>query len=126
MDFDVGVPIWRQLLDRFQRRIAAGQWPPGTQMPSVRDLATEHGVNPNTVQKALAELERAGIAETRRGMGRYVTDNAQTIRELGRALASDSARVFIVDMQTLGIDLSEAEEILRTQWKEGKKDGTAS
>lgn len=126
MDFDVGVPIWRQLLDRFQRLIAAGQWPPGTQMPSVRDLATEHGVNPNTVQKALAELERAGIAETRRGMGRYVTDNAQTIRELGRALASDSARVFIADMQTLGIDLSEAEEILRTQWKEGKNDGTAS
>lgn len=125
MNFDVGTPIWRQLFDEFSRLIAAGQWPPGSQIPSVRELAAAHGVNPNTVQKALVELERVGVAETRRGLGRYVTDNAAAIRSLGRRLACEAARIFVADMKTLAVDLPEAEALVKTQWK-GDKDANAS
>lgn len=125
MNFDVGTPIWRQLFDKFSRLIASGQWPPGEQIPSVRELATTHGVNPNTVQKALAELERVGVAETRRGMGRYVTDDTQPIRQLGQSLAREAARVFVADMKTLAIDLAQGEALVKTQWK-GDKDDNAS
>ena len=59
MDLDDSRPIWIQLVDDFRMRIVTGIWPAGTRIPSVRDLATQAGVNPNTVQRALAELDRS-------------------------------------------------------------------
>lgn len=118
MDFDQGTPIWRQLLDSFQRRIVAGTWPAGEQIPSVRELAADFGVNPNTVQKALAELERDGLAETRRGLGRYVTENTKMVRNLGTGLARSAAKDFIHTMKTLGFSQTEATELLQDNWKE--------
>mgnify|MGYP001578707251 CR=1 FL=1 len=66
MEFDPGQPIWLQLVREFTRRIATGAWPAGERVPSVRDLASELGVNPNTVQRALAELERTRLAVAER------------------------------------------------------------
>lgn len=117
MDFDTGTPIWRQLLDDFSRRITSGAWARGSQIPSVRDLSAEYGVNPNTMQKALTELERTGLVASRRGLGRFVTEDAGTVRELGKDLAKTSAHNFITDMKTLGLSLSEAQDLLNSQWK---------
>ena len=119
MEFDQGAPIWRQLLDGFQRRIVAGVWAPGSQVPSVRDLAAEFAVNPNTVQKALAELERAGLAETQRGLGRFVTEDKDVIRRLGEELAEAATKEFVRTMKTLGIDQAQAGDLLKRNWKEG-------
>ena len=74
MEFDATRPIWLQLVAEFSRRIAVGLWPPGHRIPGVRDLAAELNVNPNTVQRSLAELERQSLCYTDRTAGRYVTD----------------------------------------------------
>ena len=74
MDFDASRPIWLQLREEFTRRIVIGRWAPGKQIPGVRELAVELGVNPNTVQRTLAELERDGLCRSERAVGRFVTD----------------------------------------------------
>ena len=70
MDFDASRPIWLQLREEFTRRIVIGRWPPGKQIPGVRELAVELGVNPNTVQRTLAELERDGLCRSERAVWR--------------------------------------------------------
>ena len=69
MDFDASRPIWLQLREEFTRRIVIGRWAPGKQIPGVRELAVELGVNPNTVQRTLAELERDGLCRSERAVG---------------------------------------------------------
>ena len=71
MDFDASRPIWLQLREEFTRRIVIGRWAPGKQIPGVRELAVELGVNPNTVQRTLAELERDGLCRSERAVGRF-------------------------------------------------------
>lgn len=117
MEFDAGVPIWSQLLDRFQRRIVSGDWTPGSQVPTVRDLAADFGVNPNTVQKALAELERTGLAETRRGLGRFVTADLSAIGRVGRELASETTNNFVSTMKSLGLGKTETVELVEKIWE---------
>ena len=71
--FRSDLPIYTQLVDRFVQGIASGAMAPGARLSSVRDLATEAGVNPNTMQRALQELERQGLVYSQRTAGRYVT-----------------------------------------------------
>ena len=66
-------PIYAQLLELIQMRIISGHYPAGSRLPSVRELAAEAGVNPNTMQKAFSELERNGLIWTQRTAGRFVT-----------------------------------------------------
>lgn len=63
--FDSGVPIYLQIMHLIRRKIASGEWPPGHRVPAVRELALKFGVNPNTMQRALSELEREGPAAQR-------------------------------------------------------------
>ena len=72
---DDGRPIWTQLKEQMIKRIVSGTYSSGEKLPSVRDLAGEAGVNPNTMQKALAELERMGLVYSQRTSGRFVTDD---------------------------------------------------
>ena len=88
MDLDDSRPIWVQLADDFRRRIVSGQWPPGTKVPSVRELAADTGVNPNTVQRALGALDSEGLTATERTAGRFVTTKASAIDSVRRSLAS--------------------------------------
>ena len=73
MEFDTKSPIWLQLVEEFSRRICVGEWQTGARLPGVRDLAADLKVNPNTVQRALAELDRQGITYSERTAGRFVT-----------------------------------------------------
>ena len=79
MPIDDSRPIWIQLVDDFRMRIVTGIWPAGTRIPSVRDLATQAGVNPNTVQRALAELDRSGLTVAERTAGRLLNARADLI-----------------------------------------------
>ena len=76
--FEGNSPIYLQIIERLETAIAAGTYPPGSKMPSVRDLALEAGVNPNTVQRAFAELEREGLVLTQPTAGRTVTEAFQS------------------------------------------------
>ena len=80
-------PIYAQILERIQMQIVSGVYQPGTKIPSVRELAADAGVNPNTMQKALAELERSGLVMTQRTSGRVVTEDLNMIKETRNQLA---------------------------------------
>ena len=77
--FQADTPIYTQLVARLQEQIVSGAYPPGSKLPSVRDLAADAGVNPNTVQRAFAELERLGLIYTQRTSGKFVTEDAAAI-----------------------------------------------
>ena len=77
--FDAGRPIYAQIVERLKAKILAGEYPPGGHLDSVRDLAAVAGVNPNTMQRALAQLESEGLVRTERTSGRYVTEDIALI-----------------------------------------------
>ena len=82
-------PIYAQLVDQIQRMIVTGIFPAGSRLPSVRELAAEAAVNPNTMQRALVKLEEDGLLYTQRTSGRYVTEETERIMEVKRALAEE-------------------------------------
>ena len=84
--FSNDAPIYTQLIEQIKVGIVAGAFPPGERLPSVRDLATEAGVNPNTMQRALAELERDGLVFSQRTAGRFVTEDKTMIEQAKKEL----------------------------------------
>ncbi len=108
-NLDSDRPIYSQILERIQMQIAAGIYEPGEKIPSVRELAADAGVNPNTMQKALAELERRNLVVTLRTSGRVVTEDLNMIRETKNQLAKEQIDDFLKRMKALGF---EREDIL--------------
>lgn len=100
-------PIYAQILEVIQLRIIAGQYKSGDKIPSVRELAAEAGVNPNTMQKALAELERSGLVMAQRTSGRVVTEDMEMIKQTRNMLAREQVDVFISKMKELGFNKEE-------------------
>ncbi len=123
MRFDTSSPIWLQLVDEFTRRIVVGDWPPGERTPGVRDLAGELKVNPNTVQRALAELDRSGLVRAERTAGRFVTDDAAVIDEARMTLAADAAVDYSRRAKGLGMSLTAARELLGRHWAADRPEG---
>lgn len=116
MKIDDARPIWAQLVDEFRRRIVAGEWAPGAKVPSVRELALELGVNPNTVQKALAEIDRLGLTATERTAGRFVTADEHAVAGGRTALAEAAADRFVAEAQGIGMTVAEASQMLSRRW----------
>lgn len=116
IEFDPAKPIWLQLVSEFSRRLVVGQWLPGERIPGVRDLATELGVNPNTIQRALAEMERDGLCRSERTSGRFVTDDPARIDQLRTDLATGFADEYVASVQGLRLDLAQATSLLRQRW----------
>ena len=125
MDFDTSSRIWIQLQAEFTRRIVVGEWRAGQRIPGVRDLAGELKVNPNTVQRALAELDRLGLSHPERTAGRFVTDDAGLITEARLALAADAATDYARRAQGLGMSLDDARTLLGRRWS-ASQEGTQS
>lgn len=101
--FDSSKPIFRQICDRIKSDVASGKYAGGDKFPSVRELAVDIGVNPNTVQRALAELETEGILKTKRGDGRYLSGDAGLSMRLTDDIASDACRSFAESMRSMGL-----------------------
>ncbi|RRD50409.1 GntR family transcriptional regulator [Arachnia propionica] len=116
MDFDPSRPIWLQLKQEFSRRIAVGYWPAGVQIPGVRELALDLGVNPNTVQRTLAEMERDGLCRSERAVGRFITDDHTVISALRRDLAASAADDFIARCQGVGLTGDDAVQLVTERW----------
>ena len=106
-------PIYAQILEVIQLRIIVGQYKPGEKIPSVRELAAEAGVNPNTMQKALTELERSGLVMAQRTSGRIVTEDKEMIREIRNQLAREQVQEFVNKMKELGFDRDEIVTLLK-------------
>ncbi|GEK80434.1 GntR family transcriptional regulator [Agrococcus baldri] len=125
MQFDSTQPIWLQLIGEFSRRIVAGEWRPGARIPAVRDLAAELQVNPNTIQRAFAELEREQLVRSERTSGRFVTDDAARISTLRRRLVADAADAFSSRAIGVGLSLTEAQTLLEARWDHDDHDDAA-
>ncbi len=117
-NLDEGRPIYLQLVENIQMQIVSGKYSPGDRLPSVRELAAEAAVNPNTMQRAFSELEDSGLVVTQRTNGRNVTDNAQLIAGIRQGLALKNAKEFYSKMERLGYSREEAMKLL-TQLIEG-------
>ena len=100
--FHGDAPIYAQLMEQLKAGIVSGQLDPGEKLPPVRDLAAEAGVNPNTMQRALMELEREGLLYAHRTVGRFVTEDAAVIGAAREALARQYIRGFYRSMEGLG------------------------
>ena len=105
-------PIWLQLKEQIIQRIITGVYPMGTKLPTVRDLAAEAGVNPNTMQRAMAELENDELAVTNRTAGRLVTTDTSVVEKVRDALASKRMMDFYDGMAQLGYSRADARKKL--------------
>ena len=92
--------------------IASGQYPAGSRLPAVRELAAEAGVNPNTMQRALTDLEREGLLYSQRTAGRFVTDETERIRGKRRELAMTQVQNFLTSMKEMGFSAEEIVEMM--------------
>lgn len=105
-------PIWIQLKEQIVKKIVAGVYVSGEKLPTVRDLAKEAGVNPNTMQRALAALDQEGLVITNRTIGRVVTQEKEIIAAHRREVATGIIENFYSDMKDLGFDKEEAIKLL--------------
>lgn len=108
-------PIWLQLVEMLTRRIVSAHYPAGTRMPSVRELAAEFGVNPNTMQRALSAMEESGLVEAQRSSGRFVTRDTARIAQKREALAQSELEIFLERMAQLGYDRAETIRLLNVK-----------
>lgn len=110
-------PIYLQLMERIRHDIISGVYQPGDKLPSVRDLALEAAVNPNTMQKALSELERSGLVYSQRTSGRFITDDETLLKSMKTELAGEHIRSFFEQMRHLGFDEKETLEMVQNTLK---------
>lgn len=111
-NLDSDRPIFIQIIERIQMDIISGLYKPGDKLPSVRELAQEASVNPNTMQKALSELERTELVYSQRTSGRFITEDTAMINNLKSELAQELVTQFLENMQKLGIPQEEALSII--------------
>lgn len=109
--FNEETPIYLQIVEQIKTRIATGNLKAGDKIPSVRELAVEAGVNPNTMQKALTELERMGLLYSARTSGRFVADDKQRTDNVHRELVEQYMKTFTENMSRVGYSPEQAKEL---------------
>ena len=114
-------PVYQQIMAAIRGAILKGELPPGGKVPSVRDLAAQAQVNPNTMQRALQELESRGLLQAQRTAGRTVTADDTALQALRRRRAGMLAAEFLHQMQALGLTEAEIETLLRETAQQAPK-----
>lgn len=113
-EFSDDRPIYSQIIEQMKLFIVSGELGPGEKVPPVRELASEAGVNPNTMQRALSELERMGLMSSNRTSGRYITDDVGIIQSAKLEIARKSISDFLSSMQRIGCDREAAIKLLQS------------
>ncbi len=117
-NLDSDRPIFLQIVERIQMDIIAGRYAPGDKLPSVRELAAEAAVNPNTMQKAFQELERTGLVHSQRTSGRFITEDTTMIEDLKTSFANEKIHEFLTLMQQLGFENEQILDMINRNMKE--------
>ena len=120
-NLDDSRPIWPQLKEQLLREIIAGRYAMGGPFPTVRDLAEDAGVNRNTMQRAMADLEADGFLITNRTAGRVVTTDENLIGEMKRKLAEQNVEKFIGEMASIGYTAGDVIEMIKEKEEKGVK-----
>jgi DNA-binding transcriptional regulator YhcF (GntR family) len=115
--FDDKLPIYIQIMNYMKKKIITGEINGGDKLPSVRELSTKLRVNPNTIQRTYQELERENLVFTQRGMGTFVTEDKQIVKNLKKDMASDIIESFISEMKGLGFSYDEIAEVVKDRTK---------
>ena len=110
--FDDNLPIYLQIIRILKSDLARGKYQPGEKLPAVRELAMAAGVTPNTMQKALSELERDGLVKSQRTSGRFVTEDKEKIMEIAKTLAYDEIARMVESISALGYPKEEIPKLL--------------
>jgi len=113
-------PIYVQLMEQIQLRIVSGIYKAGDKLPSVREMAADAAVNPNTMQKALTELERTGLVFSQRTSGRFITEDISMIKDIRSGLAKEQIEKFLFNMEKIGYTKQETIELIEVISKEMK------
>lgn len=116
-------PIYAQLVEQIQLMIVSGIYSPGSKLPSVRDMAAEAAVNPNTMQRALSQLESEGLLYSQRTSGRFVTEDVNMIAQIKKNLAVELIHEFIEKMNRLGYENRQSIALLEQTIKEEEQNG---
>lgn len=111
-EFDAGRPIYLQLCELLTHAIVSGEFSPGQRLQGVRELALQYGVNPNTAQRTMTELERTGLVYSERTTGRFVTTDTDLIASVRKASALEQTALFLQKMADLGITQEEIQDFL--------------
>ena len=112
-NLDSDRPIFVQIIERIEMDIISGVYKSGDKLPSVRELVSLAAVNPNTMQKALAELERTGLVYSQRTSGRFITEDQKMIDELKQTLATEQIKLFFERMSKLGISAEDTLKLVK-------------
>lgn len=113
-------PIYVQLMEQIQLKIVSGIYTAGDKLPSVRDMASDAAVNPNTMQKALTELERTGLVFSQRTSGRFITEDINMIKNIRDILAQEQIEKFLYNMEKIGYTKQQTIELIEIVVKEMK------
>lgn len=116
--FDHDRPIYTQIIEQIKLFIASGEYSAGDKLPSVRELAQAAGVNPNTMQRAFAELESEGLVFANRTSGRFITEDTGMVEKLREELASEAVTAFLDSMKRIGYDREKTIELIRKNMNE--------
>ena len=119
-NFNDDRPIYIQLMEQIKLRIISGVYKTGEKLPSVRDMASDASVNPNTMQKALTEWERTGLVFSQRTIGRFITEDSNMIKDIRNSLAKEQIEKFLYSMQKIGYTKQETIELIENISKEMK------
>ena len=114
-NFDNQRPIYAQIIEQIKGFITAGTMEPGERLPSVREMAAEAGVNPNTMQRAMAELEREGLVYSQRTSGRFITEDRELIGQTRTCLAQAEVRAFMEKMKSLDITVEQIIQLIKEE-----------
>ncbi len=111
-NLDSNISLYTQIIDIIKEKIVTGEYPLCAKLPSVRELAKEAGVNPNTMQRALSKLEETGLVKSMRTSGRFVTDDEELIKQIKRDRAERLSKDYIESMQNLDFSCAEIETLI--------------
>ncbi len=120
-NLDADRPIFLQILERIRMDIISGKYEPGAKLPSVREMAADASVNPNTMQRAFAELERTGLVYAKRTSGRFITEDREMIEACKADIAREKISQFMENMRQLGYGKEQIIELMQ-QLQEGEKE----
>ena len=119
LEFNSNVPIYIQVMNDIKRKIIKGHYKASDKIESVRDLALAYGANPNTIQRALSELERNGLLRSERTAGRFICDNAELIESCKKEMANEFADQYADNVQSIGLTIDDGLVLLQKKKEKG-------
>lgn len=121
MEYNTASPIYLQVINDLKKKMIKGEFEPGEKMPASRELAVMYKINQNTAARIYREMEWAGYCFTRRGIGTFVTEEKEILKEMKREMAQELLDGFMSEMQDLGFDVADIVDQIQNYKEEGKR-----